>query len=341
MKIKFFVLCLLCSLFLCINAQAAVIFQDNFDSSANWTVTQPIAGGNQCWSDCNIPGSWTGYYNSGSKCIGASGVPGNNNLYINVAGYPTESTTCRGGSGKCFTHWMESCLQPPQFDDADGMLGIDLGAEYEDVYVRIYIRFDSAFELDPAGMFKLFHAQHWAGSATPWNYFERDTNNQPVAAGGIANYGGILFLYSSARCFTTYNCYGDINWRLGTTAWAYANGGVFDGNWHSIEMRYKRNSAIGVANGLIEAWFDGVKKPYESGYAGNAIPFTNSGTDLRGFRFISVGGNNTAWNYGCTNMTACEQWWAIDDVVISTTYIGPDGAPNPPPQVPVNLRIAQ
>src|SRR5574343_135547 len=92
---------------------ASVLFQDSFDSSSDWTVTQPTGSDSHCYpsTSCGVPGGWTGYVNGACLCDGISGEPGNNNFYINqYAGYPLETNACRGGSGKCVTFWEESCV---------------------------------------------------------------------------------------------------------------------------------------------------------------------------------------------------------------------------------------
>jgi hypothetical protein len=343
-KIIFIGLSCAMAIFLFSSAHAQVIFQDSFDSSANWTVTQPTGSSQSCYSgSCGVPGGWTGYYNGANLCTGVSGAPGNNLLYINqYAGYPSETNTCR--SGKCLTIGQESCVS--YYDNSDGMLMKDLGQEYEDLYIRIYIRFKSGWQRTADNMmFKLFHVYHWIPGTSPYQYHGgTGTGNQPLAAGGIAQYGTQLFLYGDGICQVNLSCHGDILWSLGTITAAYQSGGIFDGNWHAIEWRFKRNSAIGAADGLIEAWFDGAKKSYVSGYPGNNIAYNDAGSsELRGFRVFNIGGNAfNQWNTSCSNMSNCEQWYAIDDVVVSTQYIGLSdagaGAPPDPLSPPPNFR---
>lgn len=349
MKTKIFVLCLLFSLFLCINVQAQIIFQDNFNSSPDWTVAQPVGSTVHCANNsCGVPGGWTGYYNGVCKCWGVSGAPGNNLLYINqYAGYPNETNTCRGGSGKCLTVWMESCTGA---DDADGQITKLLDQEYEEIYIRFYIKFKPGYELrtyDPSGagsITKLYHIQHYV-DGSPHAYFGTNLGNQPVSSGGITEYGspngaggsGMVQFYAEARCQTNYYCHSVIPFNIGT----YAQ--VYDGNWHSWEMRFKRNSSIGVRDGIIEFWFDGVKKNPVSGYYNTDIAWNDTGSSrLRGWKYVMLAGNtNNRFDLSCSDMADCEQWYAIDDVVISTTYIGPGTPIDNPPQAPRGLSIIQ
>jgi hypothetical protein len=184
---------------------------------------------------------------------------------------------------------------------------------------------------------KLYHIQHYE-SGTPHAYFTRNTGNQPVSSGGLGQYGNMIKFYAENRCQNNYYCHPITNWYLGSVSWAYAPGGIYDGNWHSIELRIRRNSSIGAIDGIIELWLDGVKKNYVDGYRGNDIPYNDSGsTELRGWRYVMIGGNTSnQFDSSCSNMADCEQWYAMDDVVVSTRYIGPGDAPTLPPPPPPN-----
>lgn len=343
MKNKMSIICfaIICLFVLSLNARAEVIFQDNFDSSSNWTVTQPTGSTTSCSTSCGVPGGWTGYYNGACLCDGVPGEPGNNLMYINqYAGYPNETNPCRGGSGKCLSIWDESCISG--FDNSDAQITLDLGQEYEELYLRFYIRFKSGWELraligqDGPGH-KLYHIQHYS-DGSPHAYFGANPGNQPVSSGGVTQYGNTIEFYAENRCVGNYYCHGVTVWPLGSTAWAYAAGGIFDGNWHSIELRIKRNSAIGVADGLLELWYDGTKKTLFPGFTNTDYEYTDTGSDLRGWRYVMLGGNNNnQFDSSCSNMADCEQWYAIDDVVVATEYIGPDSLPSPSP--PTGLTV--
>lgn len=313
-------------------SHSAVLVEDSFESDADWTVTQPSGATTSCYSSCGMPNFWDAYYNGFCRCSDSlSGEPGNNNWYINTgAGYPSESNACYSGT-KCGTHWQESC--DSEMENSDGMLAVDLGAEYEEIYVRLFIRFKSGWEMralsgEDGGAFKLYHIQHSVPGTSPFVYLGNpgSDNNEPVGSGGINQWSNYIQFYAENRCQTTYYCHETTVWPLGTTTWAYAAGGIFDGDWHHLEIRQKRNSAIGVADGIFELWLDGVKKTPWSGYVNTDYEYNDDGSpELRGWRFITLGGNtNNRFDTSCSNIADCEQWYAIDDVVISTTYVGPD-----------------
>ncbi len=314
------------TLLLATQVQAAVLFETNFDSDADWTVVQPTDTSNNCWTGCeSMPTGITAYYNGRSYCSGID-EPGNNNLYLDTgAGNPSESNACNSGA-KCVTYWAESCTD--QLENSDGNLGIDLGQEYSDLYVRFKIRFKANYQLIANFQFKMYHVQHVTTEHEPFAYFTHP-ENRPTSSGGFSSYGdNNLYFYANARCLTDNDCYGDINWSLGSIA-DNRSSGLLDGNWHTIELRHVANSEIGATDGMIELWVDGTKKSYAVGYEGDVIPWSDTGSaELRGFRFVALGGNsNNQWDVSCANMAECEQWYSIDDVVVATTYVGTDYSP--------------
>jgi hypothetical protein len=310
-----------------------ILFEDNFDSHEDWTVAQPSVSSVNCvFGDCGISGDWDHYRNGMCQCDDSlSGEPGNNLMYIDSgAGYPNENHACYSGE-KCFTFWQESCIS--HFDDSDGNLGVDLEGEYEDVYLKFHVRFKDGFErkalVDESGfMMKMFHIQHYnpLASVNPWSYHEREESNQPVTAGGLYQYSDLIHFYATVRCQENYECNGNVLWNLDNLEGAYNDGGLFDGGWHSIEIKAHRNSAIGVSDAALELWVDGIKKDYLGGYEGDSLEMNDLGsTELRGWRYVSIGGNAfNQWDTSCGEMGDCEQWYAMDDVVISSEYVGPD-----------------
>ncbi len=139
-------------------ANAGVIFQDNFDSQADWTRTQPLNQLQTCWVNCNVPSGWDHYYDGFSYCPGG---PGNNNMYLNGVNF-------RGASGKGMTFWDESCVD--FVEDSDGNLGKFLGADYQEVYMRFYIKFSPTYQWrqgDVLPFHKFAHIWSYGGSGEP------------------------------------------------------------------------------------------------------------------------------------------------------------------------------
>jgi hypothetical protein len=313
----------------------AVIWSDNFNAQADWTIAKTVY---PCWAGCSVPTGWTGYYNS-SYTFRADGYrgyceafygQGHNLLYVSAyADTPHDTIPCR--SGKCWTHWQESCETLPGFNQADGDLMVDTVTEYYDVYMRYYIRFPVGFSMPSGIMMKLYHAQHWTAEATPWAYFGADERNLPITSGGIVNWDGTLNMYIVGRCIEDYYCAPDIsNFPISTLAAAAQPGGLFDGNWHYIEYRFKMNTGIDVTDGIYTGWVDGVQVGTNTTRKWN----DKAGLELRGFRVFMIGGNNMSWVTTCPTMDACERWYAIDDVCISDSYIGDAVCGGAAPSVP-------
>lgn len=325
-------------------AYAAVLMETNFDSDADFTVTQPTSGATICTSGCGMPSPWNAYRSGMSYCTGG---PGNNNFYIKTgAGATTASNgayACASGS-KCLTFWDESCTN--DFEDSDGMLSYDLGAEYSDVYVRFKIKFGYKtsgaryeFRTTEPAQHKFTHVQHYVGGSL-YEYLSNDTDgsNSPVVVGGMIFFAPSDFLVCAderCNCGSNTTCYycnsGSPSYTYDGTNQDFTSlGGSFlttlgDNNWHTIQMRHRMNTYSGGAfqsNGIFEYWVDGVRLINKTN-----IPYNKSGAEtspVRGWRWVSIGGNVlNRWTSSCTG-TGCEQWYAVDDVVISTTFVPED-----------------
>lgn len=98
--------------------------------------------------------------------------------------------------------------------------------------------------------------------------------------------------------------------------WPLTSGGMIgDGEWHCWEFRLKMNTADGVADGEQTVWMDGVKIRETT-----TIDWvTGEDPADRGWNYVWLGGNV---HNDFSGDRADEQWYAIDDVVVSTEYIG-------------------
>lgn len=107
-----------------------------------------------------------------------------------------------------------------------------------------------------------------------------------------------------------------------------------DGQWHHYEYHVKMNSAPGVADGVQEAWLDGRKK-----FSKTDMPFVLTGGSVsRGFNYVELFDNAYVLSHLYTDNVVYPIY--IDDVVISTSYVGP-GLPPDAPAAPVNLRLSR
>ena len=244
----------------------------------------------------------------------------------------------RGGTGKSITFWDESCCG--FFEDSDGNLGKDLEQDYQEIYVRYYVMFPESFKWDSltndCPQHKLMHIQHYE-AGNPMSYFSGYNGNVPLAVPGLKVWfdsggTGHLYYYCCARGEIDYYMehappeMGSDSKYLGTLEANRQEGGLFDGNWHCLEFYLKMNTHNSGdtfnADGLHKFWLDG-----ELTMERDHIPYTGDGGEVdprRGFRYVIVGGNNNNRWTTSSDINECEQWYAVDDVVISTEYIGPD-----------------
>jgi hypothetical protein len=136
-----------------------------------------------------------------------------------------------------------------------------------------------------------------------------------------------------------------LDWESSSPGWitTYVNSGnavsIPDGHftedqtWHWIEWHIKNNSSPGAGDGLLEFWIDGKKVTSPSIDNGVKASMSTNANDY-GLNMIFLNANNA---YLTTNIDDSPgyQYYYIDDIVISTTPIGPFGDPSPPS----NLRI--
>lgn len=334
-------------------ALGEVLFQDNFDDQEDWTRIQQTAGDDVCYSNCDAPTGWTSWRNGFSYCPGG---PGNNNMYL-------QAENARNNSGKAMTFWDESCTN--MFEDSDGMIAKLFDVDHTEIYIRFYLKFQPNYEWmtyedalaashPDTAQHKFWHVQHYCrDGGTPYAYFgARDRCNYPLGVGGF-----YVWVYSGGASFYLYNAFGceetdcaagtpgftstlgdTDNIELGSLAEMQQPGNLLDGNWHSIEQRYKMNTNDGAtfnADGIFQVWIDG-----ELIHSRTDVPYSNNASEQsprRGWNFIALGGNNNnRWTNNCSG-AGCEQWYTIDDVVIATEYIGHIGVP----KRPENLRVVE
>jgi len=343
LRIMFMVLWL-CTLVCSNESQAVIIFEDSFDGHPDWSPPQQaIATSSTSDLASGIP---TGY--SDWRIGGTSNTVGEGHNTINI-----DSTQYRGDKGKALVFWVEMTHDW----GSDGLLGVDIGPQKE-IYIRYYIKFPNDWKwalgdtISP--MQKFLHASHYDPNdpASLYDYFSA-TQNKPRyihnwakmsrgAADVCSNHLISWFDNGDSRKEQFYypgGYYGGSGTDWTTNAEDYSaalsdaggfddyipfdKGMMGDGEWHCIEWRLKMNSADGVADGILAFWQDGVLlEEYTD------IVWANTESQQRLWNRVWLGGNainryddgegSEPWD------RLNEQWYAIDDFVISTEYIGPD-----------------
>jgi len=295
-----------------------ILFEDNFDSHPDWSPAQPKGLSSLCYNNCSsAPEGYDGYrvgwtfYND----------PGHNTLNI-------DSSQHRGPSGKAFIFWNES--DPSEAWENDGMLFLVLGVPRSELYVRFYIKFQPGWKWrtgESAGQ-KFFRITHWPAGTDP-SKFGTSGTQRPLTTlllfkqnSGKAN----VKLVNNFRYEVNYKAHSNSEVYLadgnyeGTGSAFDKAGNLGDGAWHCIEVQAKMNSAVGVADGVVRTWLDGVKISETTDLA-----FSDAGSETNPrhlWNWIALGGNTI--NHYAPLSDKSEQWYAIDDLVVSTEYIGPD-----------------
>lgn len=306
-------------------SRAAVLFSESFNSQSQWGPPQFTNGAtNSCVKGAAtcvtpVPTGFSDYRIAATEaCSNLDGF--HNTLNIN-------GTHPRGGTGKSFVFWSEPCYSAGGSWGSDGLLGISFAGQSE-VYIRYWILFPTDWKWNNAAspMQKFIHLSHYdPGNPTSiWDFFS-GTQNKPRYVGGFAKYGAgtyrtqLYMMPSPLTAARDNSSSSTTNDYLGAVPLDWYNAGApGDGQWHSLEWYVKLNSSGGVADGRARFWFDGALVHDQAN-----IAWVSAGDDPGAWLWNHawIGGNNSN-----TYTPANEQWYAVDDFVISTHYSGP-----PPP----------
>jgi len=324
-------------------AFAGVIFEDNFNSQPDWWPTSKQVSCEPSSCAAGVPSGWNYWRNDEYWTpYGTSPTPGTNPT-IQISSFNSY-----GGSGKAFTVYNES-NNGASGDGwgADGILAKRLSQDYNEIYVQLKIKFQPGFQRfwtvgGNASMIKIFRAYHYDGIGSPFLFFDQGNSAPIYIYDTIVSEWGNRF-GTAMRCdpqATQYACTGNTvsdTLYVGSPAWASQLG---DGNWHVLSYRLKLNTAIDVKDGIMELWVDNVRQLNKTD-----MDWIRTGGNINaGWNVIAIGGNAFNNYMHITNTTyqaGAEQWYAIDDVVVSTTPI-PSGyviAGSTTPAAPKNLRI--
>lgn len=315
------------------SSNAAIIFQDNFDNfTSGWVPVETgpapyITGGTVSSPGRGEPEGWTGWIDQGSENIeispieGRSGTPG-----VKIGITPSASGV-----------WNQI-----------GLVKYLGPAGYDEIYLRFYMKYDNTWR--------------WGnGTNGSFVYHKIVRFWQNVSAEEIAGLTGNISseMARGAMVFTSFendysdfspayrgtflmNAFEDTNSGTVSNLTWYPTDNNLDGgylephfgniaadgywdttqSWHSIEIHLKLASSFGVEDGLFEVWVDGIKqKKWNHSNPAGAIgmPTAKVGT---GINYIGLNDNGTGNDY----WGGTQHLW-FDDVVISTSYIGPISVP--------------
>ncbi len=311
------------------NIPGGVIFSEDFDSQADWRVATSSESCNQLGT-CNttLPTNWDHLRNTESWHPSESDP-------TKQASQRISSDHYAGASGKSWIRTHESSGTNSSTFSDDTLLLKDLGGDHSEVYVSFKIKFDPTWQWNTQdnAKFKLFRVQHFdgpTGVANPWEFFS-DGDNSPTMVLDIkhSNTYGMRWAWAR-RCDpqeSDYYCDGQSDadsdpamtcpdGMTCTGPFGYpTHAEMFGSDWHTIKMRLKMNTALGATDGVFQLWFDD-----KLNVSKTDVAWLRAGSDLStGFNMIGIGGNTTNWYDSVANKS--EQWYAIDDIVISTEDI--------------------
>ena len=301
---------------------AGVIFEDNFDDHSFWSPNQTLTSFAFWNNEAHIPRGFHSYRVQGSLYDNI----GNNTIII-------DNSNFRGSSGKAITFWNESASDRSTWA-SDGLLGLNLTEDYEELYVRFFIKFDPNWQWNTgeSPQQKFFRASHWNGS-NPFVMFA-DGAHQPMVIHGLAKWNGGNSDIASTTAYRYTNVYypedatpsHNRHKNMYFSGGSYAGNGtdfksigmMGDGEWHEWKFYIKINTAEGIPDGVYRFWQNGVLVTEESDLA-----WQDQGANERLlWNYIMLGGNN--FNRYALALEEAEQWYSIDDLVISTKDIPSD-----------------
>lgn len=317
-------LSLIITLLFSTTAFGEVVFEDDFDAHSDWSPTQQSSSidSESCSvGDCSIPDGYGGWRLGGGE--------GNNNT-LNIG-----AANARGGTGKAFTIWDESVGGYVN----DGLLDIALDEDgYYELFVRFYLKFQSGWlwDADASTGHKFLHVTHYDPllGSTRYDFFHA-SQNKPRYVFQLDRYN------SGTSDVAAYNMHS----RLGTSTttdypyfppdgnyngtgtdffdavWIQPDHGMIgDTEWHCWVYRVKMNSASGVSDGEQEFWVDGIQIAETT----DITWVTGETPEARRWNYVWLGGNV---DNDFSGDRADEQWYALDDVVVSTHYTGMPASP--------------
>jgi len=294
---------------------SGIVFEDNFDDQENWNLSGQFEG-----RECSVgvcAGNWypTGY-NFFRSVPGTAGLSPVGQIR-KLPGDLPDHTTGRGKVYLVHTQSIQGGTWP-----GDGIIGKYFGptASFPELYVRMWVRTQTGWQNQIAqnSALKLFRVGNWRGVQ---NIFKWGEHTAPslffdLAAyhNGNANY---IIAYrcdpSDYYCKKQNNNYQKVD-RF--EAWEKRHPPVktyADGLWHRYDFHLRINRA-GQYDGLFTFKYDGMLI-----YRKSDVAWLNAGSTVTGWNMLALGGNsNNTW------AAKGEQWYAIDDFVVSTTPIPED-----------------
>lgn len=328
---------------------ASVLFQDNFDSQADFTPDCL-----QCGNDYNgynggyehTPTGWT-YWNNYELWSETAGGPSGTKPSIRITNEHTPT-------GKSLICTNESNQGTGDGWGSDGILMKYLGESgYSELNVRFTIKYQPGFKRHWNSIMnaaiKTVRIMRYEGGGSAFLFFETGYTFPIAIIDMIEDQWSGGGAYLTTRCdptasyfcnetslrsqFVDENCdavSGYLYQGNYTEATDDSSVGVWDSGEHTFVMRVVMNSTPGATDGIYELYEDGclltsstVKSYVRSG-----------GSTTQGWNMVGFGGNAFNNYAGITNhtyATGAEQWYSIDGVYVTTTLQEALDGPGDPP----------
>lgn len=356
---------------------AEVIFKESFDAQSDWTSTKYSDNKYQAvWFGNVLPDDWDSHYQAGYY----NPPSAHDSLEI----LAENSDKARGGQGKAAVNWREHHINPNFSKEwkSNSALGIHLdkfGGGFEQLYVEFWIAFDPNWTSTTAAS-KVFRIFSWDEEGDFWQAFEGGSQGPLFlwdyaydGTYGVRNKLGfrggphgenykmsssdvsglpreLLNLGDMSANFTSDLEEGaeltdKVSGSTLQSSGVVSHEQVFgpSGTWTKVAFFVKMNSAPGVQDGVFRQWVDDelILETTQIKWVGE-----NSENKMVKWNAIAIGGNDYWINGGYTNDQQREEWYAIDDLLVSTdipvngSYSDSNGStdtsiPNPPHSVTI------
>ena len=361
-------------------ANAEIVFQEKFDDLADWTSTMYSSEAYQAvWLGDVLPGRWDtiyqgGYYDPPSGHASLEILEGNSDRARGGSGKSSVNWREHHINPNFTNEWKSNSALGIHLDK--------FGGGYNQIYVEFWVAFDPNWTHSTASS-KIFRVFSWdetgdfwqafsGGAQGPlflWDYSFSESygvRNKLSFRGGphgenyqmtsedvgdlpreLIGLGDMSANFTSDLQGATYE--GDASLLDKLTGSTLQSSGTISheqifgrgGTWTKVAFFVKMNSAPGVRDGVFKQWIDDnlIIETNKVEWVGQ-----NPENKMVKWNAVGIGGNDYWVNGGYSNSDQREEWYAIDDVVISTEILASDsgdGGNSSPPSPPQSVTIEQ
>lgn len=350
---------LVLSLMIPVVAEARELFEETFDDLPDYTSSEEL----------DLEG-WSFRRNGEVNWSPSNGYPNKHDAFEILE---ENADKARGGTGKSFVGWRESYDPGWNQWNSDGILMKHLPGGFDQLYVSFYIRFSP--DWTRGGTSKIFRIYSWNEEGSPFSFFsdgnagplfdwkysysgtygmrnfltfrggpygenyDIDNNDMDDVPRNFSNQGDLSLNFtkdtagmsldgSTPEILDKVNG-GYISDDMNQTVTHEQIFGDSD-NWTKMAFYVQMNSAPGVNDGVVMQWIND-----ELVFRNNSVNWVgdNSKNMMVNWNAVALGGNDFFREH--PNSERREEWYSIDDVVISTEIPDFVAIPNPPSNISI------